>query len=102
IAQYRFHVPKVTCRIYDRERQDIYNKLGLNSISPTVIGAHYIKEALLPGDASATSEDLALASGASVPVTRLDDERIARTAPSPQDTREQPNPTAGASRPSRS
>lgn len=87
IAKYRFNVPNVICRIYDRERQETYNGLGLNSISPTTIGARFLKDALLSAGIPANSEDHALASGASVPLTRLDDD---------PPTRDQPRPTAAA------
>src|SRR5579862_1276210 len=39
IAKYIFEVPKVMCRIYDPMRQETYNALGLESISPTIVGA---------------------------------------------------------------
>ena len=39
IAKHIFKVPRVVTRIYDPIRQDTYNALGLDAISPTVIGA---------------------------------------------------------------
>ncbi|HLX41330.1 MAG TPA: NAD-binding protein, partial [Ktedonobacteraceae bacterium] len=39
IAKEIFKVKKVVCRIYDPIRQSTYNELGLESISPTVVGA---------------------------------------------------------------
>ncbi len=39
IAKHIFHVPKVVTRIYDPIRQDTFQTLGLDAISPTVIGA---------------------------------------------------------------
>ncbi|HEU5347133.1 MAG TPA: TrkA family potassium uptake protein [Ktedonobacterales bacterium] len=47
IAKYTFAVDKVICRIYDPIRQETYNALGLESISPTVVGAKLLKTALL-------------------------------------------------------
>ncbi|HEY7835017.1 MAG TPA: TrkA family potassium uptake protein [Ktedonobacterales bacterium] len=98
IAQIRFKVPNVICRIYDPERQETYNGLGLNSISPTIIGARFIKDALLPPGAGRDSEDHTLASGSSVPRTRLDNPAPANPAdPSRDDAR----PAATATRPPR-
>jgi trk system potassium uptake protein len=39
IAKYVYNVPRVVTRIYDPIRQDTYKALGLDAISPTVIGA---------------------------------------------------------------
>src|SRR5204863_9400294 len=39
IAKHVFKVPRVVTRIYDPIRQDTYKALGLDAISPTVIGA---------------------------------------------------------------
>jgi trk system potassium uptake protein TrkA len=39
IAKHIFMVPKVICRIYDPLRKDIYEQLGLESISPTEVFA---------------------------------------------------------------
>jgi trk system potassium uptake protein len=39
IAKYIFKVPRVICRIYDPLRKDIYEQLGLESISPTEVFA---------------------------------------------------------------
>jgi trk system potassium uptake protein len=39
IAKQIFHVPRVICRIYDPLRKDIYEQLGLESISPTEVFA---------------------------------------------------------------
>ena len=39
IAKEIFNVPKVVTRIYDPIRKDTYTTLGLEAISPTVIGA---------------------------------------------------------------
>jgi trk system potassium uptake protein TrkA len=47
IASHLFHVPKVVTRIYDPIRQDTYAALGLEAISPTVLGASAFMDALL-------------------------------------------------------
>lgn len=39
IAKHIFNVPRVICRIYDPLRKDIYEQLGLESISPTEVFA---------------------------------------------------------------
>lgn len=46
IAKHVFHVPRVVCRIYDPIREEIYHSLGLDTISPTTVGAQLLKEAL--------------------------------------------------------
>ncbi len=46
IAKHIFNVPKVICRIYDPLRQELYNSLGLEAISPTTIFAQMLKEKL--------------------------------------------------------
>ena len=46
IAQHIFHVPKVTCRIYDPLRRDLYSTLGLEAISPTTVFAQLLREQL--------------------------------------------------------
>jgi trk system potassium uptake protein TrkA len=43
IAKHQFNVAQVICRIYDPKRHEIYrDKLGINSICPTLIGADAI------------------------------------------------------------
>jgi len=44
IAKHVFNVPRVMCRIYDPLRQELYNTLGLEAISPTTIFAEMLKE----------------------------------------------------------
>jgi trk system potassium uptake protein TrkA len=39
IAKHVFKVPRVVTRIYDPIRQDTFKALGLDAVSPTVIGA---------------------------------------------------------------
>ena len=46
IAKEIFNVKKVVCRIYDPIRQSTYNELGLDTISPTIIGAQMMFESL--------------------------------------------------------
>jgi trk system potassium uptake protein TrkA len=44
IAKQIFNVPRVICRIYDPLRQEIYQTLGLETISPTTIFAEMLKK----------------------------------------------------------
>jgi len=46
IAKHIFNVPRVLCRIYDPLRQELYETLGLETISPTKIFAQILKEKL--------------------------------------------------------
>jgi trk system potassium uptake protein TrkA len=46
IAKHIFNVPRVICRIYDPLRQELYQTLGLEAISPTTIFAQILKEKL--------------------------------------------------------
>jgi trk system potassium uptake protein TrkA len=47
IAKEIFHVKKVMCRIYDPIREETYHELGLETISPTKVGAQMFFDALL-------------------------------------------------------
>jgi len=47
IAKHIFNVPKVLCRIYDPLREELYQTLGLDAISPTTVFAQLLKEKLL-------------------------------------------------------
>lgn len=47
IAKHIFKVPKVITRIYDPLRKEIYNDLGLEAFSPTIIFAQLLKDNLL-------------------------------------------------------
>ncbi len=47
IAKHLFKVPKVLLRIYDPLRRELYNTLGLEAFSPTVIFAQLLKDNLL-------------------------------------------------------
>ncbi len=46
IAKHIFNVPRVICRIYDPLRQELYNTLELEAISPTTVIAQMLKEKL--------------------------------------------------------
>jgi trk system potassium uptake protein len=46
IAKHVYGVKKVLCRIYDPLRQELYEGLGLESISPTTIFADLMKKKL--------------------------------------------------------
>ncbi|MDP2932313.1 MAG: TrkA family potassium uptake protein [Chloroflexota bacterium] len=46
IARHIFNVPRVICRIYDPLRQEIYQTLGIEAISPTTVFAQLLKERL--------------------------------------------------------
>jgi len=47
IARYVFNVTKVLCRIYDPLREELYQTLGLEAISPTIVFTQLLKEKLL-------------------------------------------------------
>lgn len=46
IAKHIFNVPRVVCRIYDPLRQELYNTLGVETFSPTIIFADLLKKQL--------------------------------------------------------
>ena len=46
IAQKMFRVPKIFCRIYDPPRGQLYRELGVETFSPTTIGAQIIRDRL--------------------------------------------------------
>jgi trk system potassium uptake protein TrkA len=46
IARHVFGVKRVVCRIYDPIREELYKSLGLQTISPTTVGAQLLKEAI--------------------------------------------------------
>src|SRR6266852_3739222 len=46
IAKEIFKVKKVMCRIYDPIREETYRELGLETISPTIVGAQIIFDAI--------------------------------------------------------
>jgi trk system potassium uptake protein len=47
IAKEIFRVKKVMCRIYDPIREEIYHELGLETISPTKVGAQMFFDAIV-------------------------------------------------------
>ena len=53
IAKHIFGVRRVVCRIYDPIREQMYNRLGLRTISPTRVGAQLAREALDAPDSEA-------------------------------------------------
>src|SRR5579863_9405520 len=56
IAKEIFKVKKVVCRIYDPIRQSTYNELGLESISPTIVGAQLLFSAITGSSPEGTNE----------------------------------------------
>jgi trk system potassium uptake protein TrkA len=46
IAKHIFGVKRALCRIYDPIRQEMYEQLGLETISPTIVGATLLKQKL--------------------------------------------------------
>ncbi len=46
IAQKMFRIPKIVCRIYDPPRGQLYRELGVETFSPTTIGAQVIRDRL--------------------------------------------------------
>jgi trk/ktr system potassium uptake protein len=46
IAKHIFNVKQVVCRIYDPIREELYHSLGLETISPTKVGAKLLKDAI--------------------------------------------------------
>ena len=50
IARNIFHVPRVVARLYDPRRAEIYQRLGLLTISSTTWGAERIRELLIHSD----------------------------------------------------
>jgi trk system potassium uptake protein len=46
IAQKMFRIPKIVCRIYDPPRGQLYRELGIETFSPTTIGAQIIRDRL--------------------------------------------------------
>ncbi len=46
IAKHIFNVPRVVCRIYDPIREEMYRELGIETISPTKVGANLLREVI--------------------------------------------------------
>ncbi len=49
VAKHIFGVPRTLCRIYDPIREEMYRGLGLETISPTVMGANVLHGLLIEG-----------------------------------------------------
>jgi trk system potassium uptake protein TrkA len=47
IVKHLYGVPRVLCRIYDPIREEVFNELGLETFSPTRVGADLMRERLL-------------------------------------------------------
>ncbi|HWO93145.1 MAG TPA: TrkA family potassium uptake protein [Dehalococcoidia bacterium] len=47
IAKHIFRVPRVICRIYDPQRDSIFRELGIETISPTTVGARILEQQLV-------------------------------------------------------
>jgi trk system potassium uptake protein TrkA len=47
MAKEVYHVPRVLCRIYDPVREQIFHELGLETFSPTSLGAQIMVDMLL-------------------------------------------------------
>src|SRR3712207_536311 len=56
VARDTFRVPVVIARIYDPQREQIYRRLGIRTISSTAWGAHKIKRMLLNSDLHGSEE----------------------------------------------
>jgi len=44
VAKHIFNVPRVICRIYDPLRQEVYEMLGIEALSPTTVFAQLLKD----------------------------------------------------------
>ena len=49
VAKHIFGVPRTLCRIYDPIREEMYREMGLETISPTIMGATVLHELLQQG-----------------------------------------------------
>lgn len=56
VARDTFRVPIVVARIYDPQREQIYRRLGIRTISSTAWGAHKIKRLMLNSELHGTQE----------------------------------------------
>ena len=56
VARHIFKVPKVVSRIYDPLRQETFEMLGIDSISPTVIGTNAFLQLLDPPKTEAAGD----------------------------------------------
>jgi trk system potassium uptake protein len=57
MAKHLFGVRRTLCRIYDPIREEIYGDLGLETISPTLVGAKLLKDMLDREPGSAVGAD---------------------------------------------
>jgi trk system potassium uptake protein TrkA len=46
IAKHIYNVPRVASRIYDPIREEMYSKLGIETISPTKVGAELLQKVI--------------------------------------------------------
>jgi trk system potassium uptake protein TrkA len=46
IAKHIFNVPKVVLRIYDPLRRELFNAMGIEALSPTIVFAQMVKDGL--------------------------------------------------------
>jgi len=53
MAKHLFGVRRTLCRIYDPIREEIYRELGLETISPTLVGARLLRDTLYSEAAAA-------------------------------------------------
>jgi trk system potassium uptake protein TrkA len=60
MAKHLFGVRRTMCRIYDPIREEIYRELGLETISPTLVGARMFKEMLDREPPEVESEEAAV------------------------------------------
>jgi trk system potassium uptake protein TrkA len=58
MAKHIFGVPRTLCRIYDPIREKMYRELGLETISPTILGATLLRDRLY-GEGAAPSAEAA-------------------------------------------
>ncbi|MCC7352884.1 MAG: TrkA family potassium uptake protein, partial [Anaerolineae bacterium] len=47
VAKEIFHVPRIIARVFDPQRQEIYQSLGLDTVSSTALDVEYMHKALL-------------------------------------------------------
>jgi trk system potassium uptake protein TrkA len=59
MAKHLFGVDRTLCRIYDPIREEIYRDLGLETISPTLVGAQLLKDLLDKQPVAAEAESQA-------------------------------------------
>ncbi len=56
IAKELFGVPKAVCRIYDPIRQELFEKLGLHTFSPTIMLTQHMLDAIERDERAAPEE----------------------------------------------